>query len=952
MRGNFLLNENQEFENEFVDENTENKKSSFIDKFKSSEYFKIAIIILILTLLIILMISLTGGTTLEKIELEVPSIMYMDETSIVKSKAIGNGKINKTTHNFSISNSNIVDISKTSVVGKEVTTNITPITTGKIKISASGSVQNTTTEIIEKDILICKRLSIYSVQNKTLTVVKDTILETNIDLGEPNECYKNISYKIKNDEIATVSKQGKIIGKEIGKTKLTVSTKTDEIELYIEVIDPSNAKKVTGITLDKTNLTIPRGTKTTVTATIKPADATNKEIIWLTSDEYVADVSNNGEITGIGTGTATITAITQDGEFKSEIKVTVTAPNEETQKNSTTSKYIEETKVNVNKTKTTIKVGSKEKLTATVSPSNATNQSLKWKSSNTSVATVTQSGYVTAHKEGKAKITVTSYNNKKATIEITVTKKTVLVQKITVTPSEITININQEKQIQSTISPSNATDQKITWKTNNSAIATVTNGKIKGKSEGSTTITATTSNGKKANIYVTVKKSQSNTSSENQKDTYTLEYNAHGGTNTMSSKKVNVGTNPVLNDNRFSRSGYKFLGWSAYIVNGNKLLGCNTTTKCSSGYQWYPSDNIKSYAIYSNKSTVGVGKNIAKGETLRMYAQWGKIDISAKLLSIETARININLSLPHKTQWRIETSLDNKNFTVKKTNVYMNAYTQNDYIDIPRAAKNSTVYVRACLEQATSICTNSKSVAITGKAFTIKFLPNYGSGTMSDQNIVYGTSTKINANRFTRTGWTFVGWAAKKSGQAIGCTTGNICYYTSSTYNWHNENNITSFAVYANQVAIAKTVNPGETVYMAALWAKLNSATATYQNNKYIINWSLTSSQKLSWDIYYNGYKSTSTNLLVSNQNTITGKIEVPSSYNSVSIKACLTANRNICTNSINVNKPSASSPSTSTPTNGNFKKYSLSEYQLKSIARLCQQEQGSPKGAAAESRA
>ena len=160
MRGNFLLNENQEFENDFVDENTENEKSSFIDKFKSSEYFKIAIIILILTLLIILMISLTGGTTLEKIELEVPSIMYMDETSIVKSKAIGNGKINKTTHNFSISNSNIVDISKTSVVGKEVTTNITPITTGKIKISASGSVKNTTTEIIEKDILICKRLMI------------------------------------------------------------------------------------------------------------------------------------------------------------------------------------------------------------------------------------------------------------------------------------------------------------------------------------------------------------------------------------------------------------------------------------------------------------------------------------------------------------------------------------------------------------------------------------------------------------------------------------------------------------------------------------------------------------------------------------------------------------------------------------------------------------------------
>ncbi|MDD5951281.1 MAG: Ig-like domain-containing protein, partial [Bacteroidales bacterium] len=164
---------------------------------------------------------------------------------------------------------------------------------------------------------------------------------------------------------------------------------------------------VESVSLDKTSITLTEGDSQTLTATVYPANATNKKVSWKSSDESVATVSN-GQVTALKAGTATITVTTEDGGKTATCQVTVNA------------KVYNVESVSLDKTSITLTEGDSETLTATVSPSNATNKNVSWKSSNTSVATVSN-GKVTALKAGTATITVTTEDGgKTATCQVTV----------------------------------------------------------------------------------------------------------------------------------------------------------------------------------------------------------------------------------------------------------------------------------------------------------------------------------------------------------------------------------------------------------------------------------------------------------------------------------------------------------------------------------------------------
>ena len=250
---------------------------------------------------------------------------------------------------------------------------------------------------------------------------------------------------------------------------------------------------VTGVRLDKTSLSFTgTGSCQILTATVSPSNATNNTLTWSSSNTSVATVFY-GVVEAVGFGTATITAKSNNGKTAS-CTVTVNP--------------IAVTGVSLNKTSLSfIGTGSSQTLTATVSPSNATNKTLTWSSSNTSVATVSN-GVVKAVGFGTATITAKSNNGKTASCSVTVNP--IQPTGIKATPETSTLyGLNGTVKLSANVMPSNATNKAVTWSSRNTSVATVSSdGTVKAVGYGTTVITATTVNGLTSNCTINVKKEE------------------------------------------------------------------------------------------------------------------------------------------------------------------------------------------------------------------------------------------------------------------------------------------------------------------------------------------------------------------------------------------------------------------------------------------------------------
>ena len=176
-----------------------------------------------------------------------------------------------------------------------------------------------------------------------------------------------------------------------------------------ETPDPdSDPIKVESVALNESNITLTVGGSYSLVATVLPADAENKSVKWESSNASVATVDNNGKVTAVAAGSATITVKTVDGGKTATCAVTVNAL------------IVSVESVALDKTTLTLTEGESATLVATVNPSNATNKSVVWSSDNSAVATVSE-GAVTAVAPGTATITVkTEDGNKSATCVVTV----------------------------------------------------------------------------------------------------------------------------------------------------------------------------------------------------------------------------------------------------------------------------------------------------------------------------------------------------------------------------------------------------------------------------------------------------------------------------------------------------------------------------------------------------
>jgi uncharacterized protein YjdB len=237
------------------------------------------------------------------------------------------------------------------------------------------------------------------------------------------------------------------------------------------------------VILNKKELALNVGDSEKLIATVLPANATNKTVKWESSAPSVATIEN-GLVSALSAGSATITVETVDGKRTATCTVTVTAVT------------VPVTGVTLNKTKLDLKeVGTSETLTATVLPSDATNKNLSWSSDNADVASVTD-GLVKAVSSGSTVITVkTEDGGFTATCDVTVT---VSVTGVTMNKPTLDLYLGESETLTYTIAPANATNKAVDWDSNNKAIATVSqNGTVTAIDEGSVTITVTTKDGGK-----------------------------------------------------------------------------------------------------------------------------------------------------------------------------------------------------------------------------------------------------------------------------------------------------------------------------------------------------------------------------------------------------------------------------------------------------------------------
>ena len=251
-----------------------------------------------------------------------------------------------------------------------------------------------------------------------------------------------------------------------------------------------NTAVTTKVTAAESSVTIPKGKTYMLDFDIAPIDF-HEVITTKSSNTAVATVDETGKITAVAPGTATIKIIV--GGASASCKVTVTQA---------------VTKITLNKTKLSLDVPQTYQLTATITPSDASNKTLNWTSSNPAAATVDANGLVTAVGNGTAVIKAESTDGTGISASCTVTvvdPSKIPVSGIALDKTSLSLEATEDYQLTATISPANAANKGLIWSSSNEAVATVdSNGKVTAIAKGAATITAAAADGYGASASCTV----------------------------------------------------------------------------------------------------------------------------------------------------------------------------------------------------------------------------------------------------------------------------------------------------------------------------------------------------------------------------------------------------------------------------------------------------------------
>lgn len=357
-------------------------------------------------------------------------------------------------------------------------------------------------------------------------------------------------------------------------TNCIPTNQTGDVTLYAAWRDPRPDEiVVTGVTINKTALTLKKGASETLTATVAPANAGNKNVTWSTANAAVAAVDSNGTVTAVAKGSTEITVTTEDGGYTASCTVTVT----EDGTNVTPAK-VAVSEVRLNQTSLSLNKGDVATLTATVAPQNASDKNVTWTSSNPQTATVDAAGKVTAVAKGTAVITAQA-GGKTASCVVTVK---IPASKVKLNTKTVYMVKGKTLKLKATMTPADTTDTLSIRNSKQSVATAALKGNIvtiKAKKVGKTTVTIQTTSQKsfKCTINV-VKKATKSTKIKLNKKTLNLKKGESYDLVPTLTKKTSTDTI------KWSSSNKKVAAVDAYgTVTGKKGGTVTITAKTSSG---------------------------------------------------------------------------------------------------------------------------------------------------------------------------------------------------------------------------------------------------------------------------------------------------------------------------------------------------------------------------------
>ncbi len=306
-----------------------------------------------------------------------------------------------------------------------------------------------------------------------------------------NSTQKTLTWVSDHPDVASVDNEGNVTARKAGTATVTVKV----AENVTAVCKVTVISRVTGISLSETTVELKPGETHQLTATVLPQNASNAEVTWYSDKESVATVSQSGLVTGVGPGETTVHAVTTDGGKMASCLVKVGTPVKG---------------ITLSVSSKTIYVGDPSlDISAALTPANATDKSLEWSSSDPEVASIAPGAALHAVikplKPGKTTITATTKDGGfTASCEVTVKRH---VSGVSLNKASLTLYVGETESLAATVAPEDASDKSVVWSSGNSAVASVSNGKVTANKPGSAVIKVVTNDlSKEAACTVTVKR--------------------------------------------------------------------------------------------------------------------------------------------------------------------------------------------------------------------------------------------------------------------------------------------------------------------------------------------------------------------------------------------------------------------------------------------------------------